>query len=153
MSIVLRVFEDQRCWGTLTRCGGWSLSSNLNRRSSLDWQGSLCRLSQLRSQAPHQFGSHVGDAHTFRYEKFTAQNGARLIIIRELATYFAILTFLVPAKAAVRHRLRADELKCAQQRVSFRHQKGLAENGDLDKFLVGPKHFSHERRAGIGHVA
>src|SRR5580658_1113209 len=77
---------------------------------------------EFRAQAADQFGSKFGDVHAFGDDKFAAQYGTRLVLVRELAAHAAVLTLLVPAEAAIGNRFRADELKSAQQRIPLRYE-------------------------------
>jgi hypothetical protein len=72
-------------------------------------------LSQFRPEAANEFRRQVGDIHALGNQEFTTQNGASLIVVRQLAIDPAILAVLVPTEAAVRNRLWADELKSAQE--------------------------------------
>src|SRR5580704_8323048 len=83
--------------------------------SLLLWNRHIRR--QLRAQAPLQLLAQLRDLHSRHDDKFAAQHFARLIIVGQLARHAAILALLIPAKASVRNRLRADELEAAQQRV------------------------------------
>lgn len=66
-----------------------------------------------------------------------------MVFIGKLAADAAILAFLVPAKAAVGDRFRADELKSAQQGIPFGNEKRLACDRDFDELFVGPEHIRH----------
>src|ERR1700733_13125328 len=55
----------------------------------------------------------------------------------------AVLASLIPAEATVGNRLRADELKGAQEGIPLRDEECLSQNGNLHKPFVRPEHFRH----------
>src|SRR6476620_9784946 len=87
------------------------------------WLDDRLVLRQLSSQAPLELLAQFADFHSRHHDELTSQHFARVIVIRQLASYATVLAILVPAKPAIRNRLRADELKTAQKRVPFRHLK------------------------------
>src|SRR5579862_3745666 len=70
---------------------------------------------QLRAQAPLQFLAQLIHFHARHHDELARQHLARLIIIRQLAAYPAILAILIPAEAPVRNGLRAEKLEAPQQ--------------------------------------
>src|SRR5579863_6473847 len=118
--------------------------STLNFRSSSSGLAHGLILRQFGAQAPLQFLAQLGDFHSRHHDEFARQHLARIIVVRQLAAYPAILAILIPAEAPVRNRLRADELKAPQQRIPLRYLKLLPQQRDLDKFFVRTKGFRHD---------
>jgi hypothetical protein len=98
---------------------------------------------QFRAEAPLEFGADFTDLDSGGDDEFAAQEFARLVVIRKATRYTAILAFLIPAKAAVGNRLRADVLEAAQNGVLFRDLELLPLNRNLDEFLVMAEDFGH----------
>ena len=63
--------------------------------------------------AADQLRSELGDYHAGDDVEFAGEHGPGFIVIRQLASDFAVLAFLVPAEAAVGDGLRADVLEGA----------------------------------------
>jgi hypothetical protein len=105
-----------------------------------------CLLAEFGAEAANEFGRKLGNVHAFGNKEFAAEYGAALIVVGELAIHATVLAILVPAKPAVWDRIRTDELKRAEKRIPFRHQKSLAENRHLNKLFIRTKHVRHEYR-------
>lgn len=101
-------------------------------------------MAQLRPQASHQLRRELGNVHSLGNDKLATQDGPGLVVILQLAIDPAILALLIPAESSVWNRLRTDELKAAQERVPFRHEKRLPKNGYLHEPFVRSKDFRHE---------
>jgi hypothetical protein len=99
---------------------------------------------QFGSQTPLQFLAELGDFHPRHNDEFTAQHLARFVVIRQLADNPAILAFLVPAEAPIRHRLRAQVLEAAKNGVLLRNLKLLPEDLDFDELFVRAEDFRHD---------
>src|ERR1700733_5606802 len=108
-------------------------------------------LAQFCTQASDQLRCEFRDGHAFRDDEFAAQNGASLILIRELAVHSAILALLIPAETSVGNRFGADELEGAEQGISLGYQEGLPQYRDFDKSLVRPEDLRHERCLTFNH--
>src|SRR5262249_27053545 len=101
-------------------------------------------LRQFRLQAPFQFLAQFVHFHAGHDDELASQHFARLIVVRQLTAYTAILAILIPAEASVGNRLRAQKLEAAQQGIPLRHLKLLAQDRDLDEFFIRPKRFRHD---------
>ena len=102
---------------------------------------------ELGAETPFQFLAKFGDFHAGHDDKFAGDHFARLIIIGKLAGDATILAILVPAEAAVGDGFRTDELKAAEQGVTFRNLKLSPEDGDLNEFFVRTERFRHDSPA------
>src|SRR6266403_1240359 len=84
-------------------------------------------LRQFYPQAPLQLLAELRNFHARHHDELARQHFARIVIIRQLASYTAILAILIPAKSPVGYGIRADELKASQQRISLWHLEFLAQ--------------------------
>src|SRR4030095_3455342 len=110
-------------------------------------------LRQFGAQAPFELLAQLRDFHPRHHNELAGQHFPRIIVIRQLAAHSAILAILVPAESPIRNRLRADELKAAQQRIPLRHMKLLSEQCDLDQFFVRTEGFRHDKSSFRGFEA
>jgi hypothetical protein len=111
---------------------------------------------ELGTQTPFELLTHFVDFHAGHNDEFTRKHLARLVVVGELACDAAILAVLIPAKAAVRNGLRANELEASEQRVALGYLKLLTHDGDFDELFVGAKGFRHGvtvlcKRCGADH--
>jgi hypothetical protein len=112
----------------------------------LGWHGATL-LAKLASEAAHELRGKLGNAHAGGNHELAAQDRARAVIVGQLAVDPAVLAFLIPAETPVRNCLGADELKTAKKGVPFGHQKGLAQDGDLDEMLIGSENAFQDTRS------
>jgi len=103
-----------------------------------------CFRRQLRTEAPFQFLADLGDLHSGHHDELAAQHLTCLIVVRQLRRDAAILAILIPAETPVGNRLRADELKAAQDGIFLRHLEFSPQDGDLHQLLVRTKWFRHK---------
>jgi hypothetical protein len=112
----------------------------------LGWHGGTL-FAKLVSKATHKLRGKFGDVHSRGNHELATENGARTVVVGQLAVDPAILTFLIPAETPIRNSLGADELKTAKKGVPFRHEKGFAQDGDLDEMLIGPENAFQNARS------
>ncbi len=98
---------------------------------------------QLGAEAPLQLGADLGDVHVRHDQELTAQHFTRLVVVGKLAHDAAILAFLIPAKPAIGHSLRANVLKAAKHGVLLRDLEFLPEDRDFDQALIGAEDLRH----------
>src|ERR1700741_4903413 len=111
---------------------------------------------ELGTQTPLELLTHFGDFHAGHNDEFTRKHLARLVVVGELAGHAAILAVLIPAKAAARNGVRANEMAASEQRVALGYLKLLTHDGDFDELFVGAKGFRHGvtvlcKRCGADH--
>src|SRR6266446_1440686 len=123
-----------------------SSKSGLSKKDSAELLLGNCQVGrQLRPQTPLQLLAQLRHFHAGHHDKFAAQHLARLVVVRQLTRYAAILAFLVPAEASIRNRFRADELEAAQKRIALRHLKLLPQDDNFHQLLVRTERFRHDR--------
>jgi hypothetical protein len=104
-------------------------------------------LAKLASEATHELRGKLGDVHPGGNHELAAEDRARAVIVGQLTIDAAVLAFLIPAEAPIRNSVGADELKTAKKGVPFGHEKGLAQDGDLNEMLIGPKNAFQDARS------
>jgi hypothetical protein len=127
----------------LTRGAAAAVASHL---LLLGWHGETL-FPKFVSKAAHKLRGKLGDVHSGGNHELAAENGARAVVVGQLAVDPAILTFLIPAETPIGNSLGADELETAKKGVPFRHEKGLAKDGDLDEMLVRPENAFQNARS------
>src|SRR5580704_13144005 len=100
-------------------------------------------MAQLGSQTADQFRSELRNGHPFGNHIFATENRAGLIVVEQLAIDAAILAFLIPAKAAVRNRLGADELEAAQNGVLLGNEESFPQDADFHEPLKRTENLRH----------
>jgi hypothetical protein len=108
---------------------------------------------ELGTEAPLEFLAHVGNFHAGHNDEFAREHFAGLVVIGELAAHTAVLTILIPAKAAIGNGFRTNELETSKKRVALRDLEFLAHDDDIDKFFVRTKGFRHDEALSFANGA
>jgi hypothetical protein len=86
-----------------------------------------------------EFGADFGNFHARAHQELAAQEFVRAIFIGKFSDDAAVLTVLIPAKAAIGDGFRTDVLKAAKNRILLGDLESFPHNLDFDQTFVRPK--------------